>query len=84
MTLLLCDSGWYVHKSDVQNIWDDNTHTLASYSGTWRRTWLVVQGMTITSNGGQGTAQIARKERLINVEWNLALYPNTRVQRASC
>ena len=28
MTFLLCDSGWCVHKSDVQNKWDDNTkHT---------------------------------------------------------
>ena len=26
-TLLLCDPGWYVHKSDVQNKWDDSTHT---------------------------------------------------------
>ena len=26
-TLLLCDPGWCVHKSDVQNNWDDNTHT---------------------------------------------------------
>ena len=24
---LLCDPGWYVHKPDVQNKWDDNTHT---------------------------------------------------------
>ena len=24
--LLLCDPGWCVHKSDVQNKWDDNTH----------------------------------------------------------
>ena len=27
MTFLLCDPGWCVHKSDVQNKWDDNTHT---------------------------------------------------------
>ena len=27
MAFLLCDPGWYVHKSDVQNKWDDNTHT---------------------------------------------------------
>ena len=26
MTLLLCDPGWCVHKSDVQNKWDDNAH----------------------------------------------------------
>ena len=25
MTFLLCDPGWYVHKTDVQNKWDDNT-----------------------------------------------------------
>ena len=24
MTFLLCDPGWYVHKPDVQNKWDDN------------------------------------------------------------
>ena len=24
---ILCDPGWYVHKPDVQNKWDDNTHT---------------------------------------------------------
>ena len=31
-TFLLCDPGWYVHKSDIQNKWDDNTlkHTLAA------------------------------------------------------
>ena len=23
---ILCDPGWYVHKPDVQNKWDDNTH----------------------------------------------------------
>ena len=30
VTFILCDPGWYVHKSDVQNKWDDNTqkHTL--------------------------------------------------------
>ena len=27
MSFLLCDPGWYVHKPDVQNKWDDNTHT---------------------------------------------------------
>ena len=29
VTFLLCDPGWCVHKSDVQNKWDcdDNTHT---------------------------------------------------------
>ena len=27
VTFLLCDPGWYVHKPDVQNEWDDNTHT---------------------------------------------------------
>ena len=26
MTFLPCDPGWYVHKPDVQNKWDDNTH----------------------------------------------------------
>ena len=24
---ILCDPGWYVHKPDVQNKWDDNTRT---------------------------------------------------------
>ena len=28
MTFLLCDPGWCVHKSDVQNKWDDNTHCM--------------------------------------------------------
>ena len=27
VAFLLCDPGWYVHKPDVQNKWDDNTHT---------------------------------------------------------
>ena len=27
MTFLLFDPGWCVYKSDVQNKWDDNTHT---------------------------------------------------------
>ena len=27
MAFLLCDPGWCVHKSDVQNKWDDSTHT---------------------------------------------------------
>ena len=27
MTFLICDPGWYVHKSDVQTKWDDNTNT---------------------------------------------------------
>ena len=27
MTFLLCDPDWYVQKPDVQNKWDDNTHT---------------------------------------------------------
>ena len=26
VTFLLCDPGWYVHKPDVQNKWEDNTH----------------------------------------------------------
>ena len=24
MTFLLCDPGWYVHKPDVQNKWEEN------------------------------------------------------------
>ena len=27
VAFLLCDPGWCVHKSDVQNKWDGNTHT---------------------------------------------------------
>ena len=27
VAFLLCDLGWCVHKSDVQNKWDVNTHT---------------------------------------------------------
>ena len=27
VTFLLCGPGWHVHKPDVQNKWDDNTHT---------------------------------------------------------
>ena len=27
VTFLLCDPGWCVHKSNVQNKWDRNTHT---------------------------------------------------------
>ena len=27
VTFLLSDPGWCVHKSDVQNKWDDNIHT---------------------------------------------------------
>ena len=27
VTFLLCDSGWYVPKPDVQNKWKDNSHT---------------------------------------------------------
>ena len=27
MTFVLCDPGYYVHKPDVQNKWDGNTHT---------------------------------------------------------
>ena len=27
VTFLVCDPGWYAHKSDVQNKWDDSTHT---------------------------------------------------------
>ena len=32
MTFLLCDPGWYVHKPDVQNKWEENTHT---YPDVW-------------------------------------------------
>ena len=31
LTFLLCGPGWCVHKSDVHNKWDDNTHTHALY-----------------------------------------------------
>ena len=31
MTFLLCDPGWYVH--DVQNEWEENTHTLIARQG---------------------------------------------------
>ena len=30
MTFIRCDPGWYVDNTDVQNIWDDNTHTHTS------------------------------------------------------
>ena len=45
MTFLLCDPGWCVHKFDVQNEWDDNTHCVcvlsSHYSGrqSCGRTW---------------------------------------------
>ena len=44
MTFLLCDPGWCVHKSDVQNKWDDNTHTHAHhicvlYSTVKKKSW---------------------------------------------
>ena len=31
---ILCDPGWCVHKSDVQNKWDGNTrtHTVISFT----------------------------------------------------
>ena len=32
MTFLLCDPVWFVHKPDVQNKWDDNTHTNTHHS----------------------------------------------------
>ena len=28
VTFFLCDPGRYVHEPDVQNKWEDNTHTL--------------------------------------------------------
>ena len=37
MTLLLYDLGRYVHKPDVQNKWDDNTHT--QKKGHKRKGW---------------------------------------------
>ena len=33
LTILLCDPGWYVHKADIQNKWDDNTHTHTKLHG---------------------------------------------------
>ena len=33
MTFLLCGPGWYVHKLDVQNKWNDNTHTRRDEDG---------------------------------------------------
>ena len=31
--IVLCDPGWYVHKPDAQNKWDENAHkhTHAAY-----------------------------------------------------
>ena len=48
MTFLLCDPGWYVHKPDVQNKWDDNTHTQHKKNdktecGNYRGIALVIQ-----------------------------------------
>ena len=48
---LLCDSGCCVHKSDVQNEWDDNTHTLNKYTHrlctlTLIATWVHQSGNT--------------------------------------
>ena len=34
MTFLLCDPGWYVHKPDVQNKWNSNTHRDEAGTGT--------------------------------------------------
>ena len=41
VTFLLCDPGWCVHKSDVQNKWDDNTHTLSLLIVQTRRTYML-------------------------------------------
>ena len=32
MTFLLCDPGWCIHKSDLQNKWDDSTLTQSTQS----------------------------------------------------
>ena len=37
MTFTLCDPGQCVHKSDVQNKWDDNTHTPWEDQCEWHR-----------------------------------------------
>ena len=31
MTFLSCDPGWCVHKSDVQNKWEYNTHSHTNF-----------------------------------------------------
>ena len=40
VTFLLCDLGWYVQELDVQNGWEENTHTHThkSFVFDWRRT----------------------------------------------
>ena len=62
MTFRLCDPGWYVHKPDVQNKWDDNihmhTHThnrMITGTGTGTEARTVAEMGTGTRVTGTGT-----------------------------
>ena len=46
MNFLLCDPGWYVHKSDAQNKWDDNTQHTHRYC-TYHNTGTVLENLEL-------------------------------------
>ena len=56
VTFLLCDPGWYVHRPDVQNKWDDKTHTR-------ERLWGRGRSGSGNGNGGEGERRSAGRER---------------------
>ena len=55
MTFLLCDLDWYVHKPDVQNKWDGNTHAHTHTHGGQSRSWSAEQGKENKIKGWQHT-----------------------------
>ena len=55
VTFLLCDPGWCVHNSDVQNKWDGmtaHTHTHGDGDGTGAGTGVEVNEGAQDGNGG--------------------------------
>ena len=54
VTFLLCDPGWYVHKSDVQNKWDANTDT-----HTHTHVFVISTGVSLIDPPLRGSVRVA-------------------------
>ena len=53
---ILCDPGWYVHKPDVQNKWDGNTHNTHIILESEKR-----KEKKAATNKGIGVAGVSKK-----------------------
>ena len=79
---ILCDPGWYVHKPDVQNKWDDNTHNTVAPNAKVPTVTVFITGSSRFVLPVASVACRARGRALIKLNYVLG-FPSCRTRYIS-